>query len=483
MKVTSRRSVLQRMALLATLAVGNGLVVACGGGERAQTPATSAPTATAPPPTTAATAVTTSATATSAGATSRVPTAAAAPSAGKVTLNVVPGLQPGNSKVYWEMVQKEYQKRYPSVAVSMNFQPDWNAETTVIKASIASGDVPDVIMTQDNFSYQLVVDSALMPLNDLFKDDKTFDLKNFAKGLIDQVTKEGKVYGVPIYSVTKWWVYRKDLFDQNKISVPTTRDELVKAMQTLHETGIKFPLAVSGDMSEWAGIGYFWNFGTSVVSVDGQKSQLMTKEFQEAVRWTWDLIHTTKLIDPAIVTGGVTSQAIQASFIKGDYTVYNGGPWDIRPNRENKDMQGKWAGMPRPLSNGRERHEVIGGTHEDIAKGAKHPNEAWNFISLSLSTDVQKTIPEMGDVPSNFSVTLDKDLMGKYPDVLPAVEAMMPPTILHTRLPYPWVPDAGNAAWTAIQKALQQPIWDAAVKQLDAGDKSVQAVIDQGKKR
>lgn len=492
MSTISRRILLRGTALLAAVGASGGLIAACGSQPAAQPSqgGAAAPVATTVPkaPATQASVATSASAPTTAAQPTAAPTAApkanAAPAGEKVALSIVPGFNPGNAKVYWQNMQKEFQQRFPNVAVTMNFQPDWNAETTVIKASIASGDVPDVVMTQDNFSYQLVVDNALMPLDDLWKVDQTFDVKNFAKGLVDQVTKEGKVYGVPIYSVTMWWVYRTDLFQKNNVTAPKTREDLLKAAQALKETGIKFPLALSGDMSEWAGIGYFWNFGTSVVSVDGQKSQLMTKEFQQAVKWTWDMINTAKLIDPGVVTGGITAQAIKASFVKGDYTMLTDGPWDIASNRANKDMQGKWAGMPRALSpEGAQRHEVVGGTHEDIPKGAKHPTEAWNFISLSLSADMQKTIPSIGDVPSNFSVTLDKDLMGKYPDVLPAVEAMMPPTITHARLPYTWVPDAGNAAWTAVQKALQKPSWDAAVKELDAGDKNVQTVIDQGKKR
>ena len=65
--------------------------------------------------------------------------------------------------------------------------------------------------------------------------DKDWDLADFNKGAIGTVTLDSKLYGVPIITEREILYYRKDILQQNNLSVPKTIDELVADAKKLND--------------------------------------------------------------------------------------------------------------------------------------------------------------------------------------------------------------------------------------------------------
>lgn len=76
-------------------------------------------------------------------------------------------------------------------------------------------------------------------LNPYVKDEKKtpadYDLKDFFKGPMEVETVNGKLVGIPLITEQQIIYYRKDLFEQKGIKVPTTMAELEDAAKKLHD--------------------------------------------------------------------------------------------------------------------------------------------------------------------------------------------------------------------------------------------------------
>ncbi len=61
------------------------------------------------------------------------------------------------------------------------------------------------------------------------------------------MTFDGKVYGLPHSMTVGTFFINQELFDKNKIKVPTTYEELIDACKKFRAAGVKTPMAVGGE--------------------------------------------------------------------------------------------------------------------------------------------------------------------------------------------------------------------------------------------
>jgi ABC-type glycerol-3-phosphate transport system substrate-binding protein len=69
--------------------------------------------------------------------------------------------------------------------------------------------------------------------NPQLTDRQWFDLDDFVPKWIDVMRYEGKLYGLPSYGESDILFYRKDLFEEHNVKVPTTMEELEEAARKL----------------------------------------------------------------------------------------------------------------------------------------------------------------------------------------------------------------------------------------------------------
>ena len=86
----------------------------------------------------------------------------------------------------------------------------------------------------------------LVPLDDLFaKYSDEYKLADLDESMVKAMSYEGKMYGVPMQAQTHVMAYRKDLFDKNSITPPTTFEEMKAAAKKLQDAeGMKYPIAL-----------------------------------------------------------------------------------------------------------------------------------------------------------------------------------------------------------------------------------------------
>ncbi len=87
----------------------------------------------------------------------------------------------------------------------------------------------------------------LLPLNDLFAKYKDeYKLGDINESMSQSMSYDGKMYGLPMQAQAHVLAYRKDLFDKNGLTPPTTFEEMKTVSKKLQEAeGIKYPLALT----------------------------------------------------------------------------------------------------------------------------------------------------------------------------------------------------------------------------------------------
>lgn len=112
-------------------------------------------------------------------------------------------------------------------------QQDWTGLVPRLQTALASAEqTPDVVEIGNTQAAAFSYAGAFTDLTDLVPElggDKLLP------GFVEAGTADGKVYAVPYYSGARAVFYRKDLFQQAGVEVPTTLEEFTEAAVTLQE--------------------------------------------------------------------------------------------------------------------------------------------------------------------------------------------------------------------------------------------------------
>lgn len=122
--------------------------------------------------------------------------------------------------------------------LSATFNPfPSNEYHTKMVASFSSGTNFDVVYVRDSFLAEWASAGWIVPITGLpGVDDYMADLP---QGIIEQMSFEGEVYGLPYYSGNSVFVYNQRLLKKAGInSPPKTWDELTKQASTLKQKGV-----------------------------------------------------------------------------------------------------------------------------------------------------------------------------------------------------------------------------------------------------
>ncbi len=119
-----------------------------------------------------------------------------------------------------------------------------------LRTLAAADEMPDLfVMWPDAMTRDFVKGDLLQPIDD-FLNSKPEWRDNFIPHAFDDYTVDGKIYTVPMnLAPTSLIYYNKALFDEYKVTVPTTWDELLDAVETFNDNGI-IPIAL-GNKSYW----------------------------------------------------------------------------------------------------------------------------------------------------------------------------------------------------------------------------------------
>lgn len=146
--------------------------------------------------------------------------------------------------------QKQVVKTYPSADVRID-DIDYGSlkqkQLTSFQAAKGTGNY-DAVWVNSQWMKEYVDAGYIIPIDDLIKKNK-LDTSIYAKGMMDGVVFNGKTYGLPTFTQCLILAYDSAAFDEAKLSVPKTADELVAAAKYFKEkkgSGIALPAKQGG---------------------------------------------------------------------------------------------------------------------------------------------------------------------------------------------------------------------------------------------
>lgn len=232
-----------------------------------------------------------------------------------------------------DVLPRMVNEKFPHITLEVQKLPDDQYETNIL-TKLAAGEAPDIFRVWPRMASMGVFDMAkagyLADLTDL-----PFQ-QYISQGAKDDMSYEGKIYGVTKGIDMLGVYYNKSLFEQAGISeVPQDWDAFLAASQQLKDEGIT-PIVMGDKDSWWIQFGMYQIVANTLYAEDKDfdiKLQNGEVEFTDP-RWVEAISKYYDLYDQGYMAGNTLalsgSQAIQM-FIDGQAAMVITGTWDMPP--------------------------------------------------------------------------------------------------------------------------------------------------------
>lgn len=338
------------------------------------------------------------------------------PSNKQVIENNVVTLKIYNFKV--EMAQqleelvKEYEEDNPGIKIVIETCGggcDYSAE---LKTKFSSGDQPDIFFVAGYSDLDLWIEH----LEDLSDQPWVADLVDIAK---EPMTKEDKLYGMPLNLEGWGYIYNKDLFAQAGINdLPKTFSELEAVAKRLQSAGIT---PFENGYGEWWILGnHFLNMAFAqqnnpldyVNEVKLKKGKFSeNKSFNE---WVNLLDLTIKYGQENPLQTDYSTQV--TSFANGKAAMIQQGNWvQLQLLNLNPDLN--YGFLPMPINNDKEKMDRLPiGVPNNwvIYRNSKVKEEAKDFLNWLVTSDSGKRylVEEFKFIPAVKNIPVDNTELG-----------------------------------------------------------------------
>jgi multiple sugar transport system substrate-binding protein len=324
-------------------------------------------------------------------------------SSGKATLEVWMYSEPSRTAIQNAMIA-DFKKANPDIDVRVT-RTDFTTYYSKLATSIASGKLPDVFMMSGAYFYQAAHQKALMDLTSRIKGSKLSLDHYFGTPTGEDISWEGKTYGVPGEIDTVALAYNEDMFEQAGLDLPTpgwSWDDLLHAAQKMtgKKNGKQRYGFYSRNSSQEAWGSFVRQNGGNFLDKTQTKGALDTPEAIEGIQFAVDLIHKYK-VSPSPL--GVSSlpgyiESTGNPFLTGSLGMKFQGNYEMGLLSQIKDFKWNVVQMPKkqqPGGIGWYQSWVMGST-------TKHPDEAWKLLEFFVTKgqEVTASSPGRGLTPS-----------------------------------------------------------------------------------
>lgn len=389
---------------------------------------------------------------------------------GKVTItwsaNPIAGT--GNNDLRTVLINA-FEKKYPNITVKLvSGSTDSDTYRGTLTTQISGGSTtPDVYLGDVIWPAQFAKAGIAEPLSDYLKSDYW---NQFAPGLADSATYQGKVYAAPFFLDESFLYYRQDLLKAHNLPVPTTWDQVVSDSQALQKAkAVKNGFDFQGNSYEGLTCNaneFFADEGGSIVSKDGKKATVNSPANLKAVEFMRKLISDG--VSPAAVST-YTEQESMTDFANGNAAFLRN--WSYAYSTSNDPKQSKVVGKvgvtTLPTFDGSGAgYSTSGGWDLYVNPHSKQLGADLAFIKYMTGTEAQTMLEQKWSEISTIAAVRNNASLASISPVMALVgKTKLSPRPSQT----PAYPDVSKAVYTNINAAL-------------TGSKSPQDALTQAQK-
>lgn len=311
-------------------------------------------------------------------------------------------------KAAFEQLIADFEAENPDVTVTWNIFDHEGYKTSI--RNFLTADAPDIANWYAGNRMLPYVNAGLFePVDDVWEEH---GLNESLKSAVASMTIDGKIWGVP-YTYYQWGVYyRKDIFEDLGIAVPTNWEEFKQAGMTLSENGVT-PITI-GTKYLWTAAGVFDYLNLRTNGYDFHMALTRGE-----IEWTDDRVRATmnnwkELVDAGFFLENHAAYSWQealAPMVQGDAAMYVMGNFAVAPLREAglSDDQLDFFQFPEITAGIPVAEEAPTDTIH-IPANAPNKEDAKRFLAFVARADVQTKINNtLGQLPINSGSTVADD--------------------------------------------------------------------------
>jgi multiple sugar transport system substrate-binding protein len=249
-----------------------------------------------------------------------------------------------------------------------------------VYAMAAGGNLGDIVWTYLNTVTEHVAKGVVAPHDDLVAST-SFDTSVFWPAIIQALTVDGKLYGIPNHGHfgTVIYYFNKNLWESSGAALPNpdwTVDDLVEGAKAITKApeiwGFRAQMGSEHTPS------YLRTFGGDVLSEDGTKALLTEEGSIAGLRWLYDL-KATHQVDPCIC-----GDQYRENFVAGQVGAFNTTPGLVAEFSKVTDWAFEWDVTVAPLGPDGQRGSQVSGAGFCMTPPAaeKHPNETFKVLDF-----------------------------------------------------------------------------------------------------
>lgn len=285
----------------------------------------------------------------------------------------------------FESVVDEFNTTHDDVQVCWTNAGAGSTEYTKFSTAVQAGSgAPDVVMLETQVVPSYIAQGALVNLSEQGADSVR---DNYPEGAWADVSRDGAAYAIPVDGGPVAMMYRKDIFDQYGITVPTTWEDYAAAAQQLRDAGS------TALMTDFPGNGaayqqaLFAQAGSTPYTLNGATdiTIALNDPASTKVMTYWHDLVSKKLVgtEDAFTTDyythlmdGTYATVIAASWLPGNLSGFGG------------EEGVEWRAAPLPQWEGGEPTQVnIGGSTFAVSTQAKDKKAATTVATEIFGTE------------------------------------------------------------------------------------------------
>jgi multiple sugar transport system substrate-binding protein len=355
-----------------------------------------------------------------------------------------------------EKVVEAFEAENPGIKVQTT-RYAWDDFKPALLTALAGGEVPDTVRMDIIWVPEFANMEALKQLDGVMEGFDQIASATFP-GPLSTNYWNGHYYGLPQNTNTQVLLWNTEMFEAAGIAEPpATIEEFKEDACILSNPGEEQYGYALGGTYFWAPAPIFYAMGGKVVDegITTASGYINGPESVAAFSMLKDL-YDQGCISPNLLGGGIGTADGHAS---GKYAMIIDGPWMVDIYKGNyPDFEVSFVRVPTGPDG--TTSSVVGGEDVVIFADSGHPEEAMKWAAFLLSEDAQRTMAEVGVIPTLSSLIGDPSMpeyFGVFLDQLETAQA---------RVPHPAWSDMDNAINNAFQRMLR-------------GDQTPQEALDQ----
>jgi N,N'-diacetylchitobiose transport system substrate-binding protein len=305
---------------------------------------------------------------------------------------------------------KQFQQQNPGVKVNIQYQ-QWNTHLQKFDATLAGGNVPDVIEMGNTEMTKYMAAGAF---DDLSSDKSKFpNSSTWLKGLTDSATYDGKLMGVPYYAGSRVVVYRTDMFKQAGITkTPTSLAQFVsdaKKVMAQHPADKAFSGFYVAGQDWYSALAFVYDYGGSIAKSTGGGKWVGTLDQARAVAGLNAFKSTFLALSRASKSTDEANPFPTTPFAQNEAASFVGPGWQfgyaLDPKAGNPALKGVEGAFPMPSHTpGKTMPAFLGGSDLAIPASSQNKSLAEQWIADFTNSKSEAGIVKAGNIPNTTSL-------------------------------------------------------------------------------